>query len=203
MAQDQEFSAVDRALLDYLDDVGEYTDRLRAEASRALTRAVRQAADFGWSQRRIAAAIGRSQPEVARLLKATERPAVEYAVAMPTATTAAAPESEAAPEPEPESERATSTLTWLLRDKREEVVRIAAARGARNVRVFGSVARGEDDADSDIDLLVDYTEGTGLFEVSGLKVELEQALVRPVDVINARALMPRVARHALPEAVRL
>ncbi|GIG26543.1 nucleotidyltransferase family protein [Cellulomonas denverensis] len=224
MSED-ELTAVDRALLHYLDDVDEYADRLRAEASRALTRAVRQAADFGWSQRRIAAAIGRSQPEVARLLRATRTPVVEYAVAMPAEAGggdgAGSPEGPAQHEPQPASETApgaeaqpadaaptrpghgSSTLTWVLRDKREEIVRIAAANGASHVRVFGSVARGEDDEHSDIDFLVDYAEDTGLFDMAGLQVELEEALRRPVDVANARSLWPRIARKALPEAVPL
>ncbi|MEV7974345.1 nucleotidyltransferase family protein [Cellulomonas sp. NPDC089187] len=209
MAEDDALTGVDRALLDYLDDVGDYADRLRQEASRALTRAVRQAADFGWSQRRIAAAIGRSQPEVARLLRATQPPLVEYAITMPDHRTSATstpepdqPSDNAAPEPTP-TERKHSTLTWVLRDKRDEIVRIAAENGAHNVRVFGSVARGEDDADSDIDFLVDFDEGVGLFDRAGLMLALEQSLTRPVDVVSAGALMPRVARHALPEAVTL
>jgi uncharacterized protein len=211
-------SAVDGALLEYLDDVNDYVDRLREEASRALTRAVRQAADFGWSQRKIAAAVGRSQPEVARLLRAT-RPRVEYVFAMPesavpetarpesTVPETAVPETARAetaePATAPPAARVPSTLTWVLRDKREEIVRIAAANGASNVRVFGSVARGEDDAESDVDLLFDYGTEVGLFEVSDLKLQLETALGRPVDVANARSLMPRVARRALGEAVPL
>lgn len=223
---DDELTAVDRALLHYLDDVNEYADRLRAEASRALTRAVRQAADFGWSQRRIAAAIGRSQPEVARLLRATRTPAVEYAVAMPAAAGGGAgpgdsagegarPEPEAAPAPEPEQQtgsatppepgagRAPSTLTWVLRDKREEIVRIAAANGASHVRVFGSVARGEDDEDSDIDFLVDLRSEASLWDLGALTADLESALGRRVDVVEPQALWPRIARKALTEAVAL
>lgn len=193
---------VEGALFDYLQDVDDYVERLRSEANRALTRAVRQASSFGWSQRRIAAAVGRSQPEVARLLRATQPVPVlvDYALGDPHGTEVAA---EPVAEPVRERQRPSSTLTWVLRDKREDIVRIAEARGARNVRVFGSVARGEDDQDSDIDLLVDLDAGVGLFDISGLQLELEAELGRPVDVSNARALMPRVARHALPEAVAL
>lgn len=203
----EELSAVDAALLDYLDDVGDYVDRLRDEASRALTRAVRQAADRGWSQRRIAAAVGRSQPEVARLLRATQAPPVEYAFTMPTSTEVEqAPESQNA-EPEPAElepiERRSSTLTWVLRDKREEIVRIAASHGAHNVRVFGSVARGEDDADSDIDFLVDADAASSTYDPTRIIVELERMLDRAVDVVEADSLWPRVARKALPEAVPL
>lgn len=216
-----ELSAVDRALLEYLDDVNDYADRLREEASRALTRAVRQAADFGWSQRKIAAAVGRSQPEVARLLRAT-RPRVEYAFAKPETATpdAAGTEAVGTVEPEtvepetvepetvesgtaPAAARVPSTLTWVLRDKREEIVRIAAANGASNVRVFGSVARGEDDAESDVDLLVDVAPETSLWDLGSLTVDLERLLDRRVDVVEAAALWPRIARKAIPEAVAL
>lgn len=221
-----ELSAVDRALLEYLDDVNDYADRLREEASRALTRAVRQAADFGWSQRKIAAAVGRSQPEVARLLRAT-RPRVEYAFAMPETSKpetskpdAAGREAVRTVEPEtvepetvepetvesgtgPAAVRVPSTLTWVLRDKREEIVRIAAANGASNVRVFGSVARGEDDAESDVDLLVDVAPETSLWDLGSLTVDLERLLDRRVDVVEAAALWPRIARKAIPEAVAL
>lgn len=197
-----ELSAVDAALLDYLDDVGDYVERLRDEASRALTRAVRQAADRGWSQRRIAAAVGRSQPEVARLLRATRTPPVEYAFVMPTSN-----EVEPVPEPQNEdptpAERRSSTLTWVLRDKRDEIVAIAERHGAHNVRVFGSVARGEDDADSDIDFLVDADAGSSAYDPTRIIVELERMLERPVDLVEADSLWPRVARKALPEAVPL
>ncbi|WP_263118507.1 nucleotidyltransferase domain-containing protein [Cellulomonas sp. RIT-PI-Y] len=226
-------SAVDGALLEYLDDVNDYVDRLREEASRALTRAVRQAADFGWSQRKIAAAVGRSQPEVARLLRAT-RPRVEYAFAMPESAVpetarpetarpetarpetarpetavpeTARPESTvpetAEPATAPPAARVPSTLTWVLRDKREEIVRIAAANGASNVRVFGSVARGEDDVESDVDLLVDVAQETSLWDLGSLTVDLERLLDRRVDVVEAAALWPRIARKAIPEAVAL
>src|SRR6478752_3056709 len=62
-------TALEAAFAAYLGEAATRADRLRAEASRALVLAARQAADLGWSQRRIAAALGRSQPEVARLLR--------------------------------------------------------------------------------------------------------------------------------------
>ncbi|MBW0255684.1 nucleotidyltransferase family protein [Cellulomonas sp. PS-H5] len=70
-----------------------------------------------------------------------------------------------------------------------------------NVRVFGSVARGEDGPDSDVDLLVDLEPGVSLFDLGRAQVELEQILERPVDLVPARMLKPRVA--ATVQAVAL
>jgi uncharacterized protein len=72
-----------------------------------------------------------------------------------------------------------------------------------NVRVFGSVARGEDTEDSDIDLLVDLADDVSLVELIGLERELSELLGRPVDVVPARGLTPAVARRVLAEAVPL
>jgi predicted nucleotidyltransferase len=86
-----------------------------------------------------------------------------------------------------------SLLTLLLRDRRDEIVEPAARHGVRNVRVFGSVARGEDDLESDVDLLVDLDPGVGLFALGALQTELEEMLGRDVDVVVARALRESVA----------
>ena len=87
-------------------------------------------------------------------------------------------------------------LTLLLRDRRDEIVEAAARRGVRNVRVFGSVARGEETTESDVDLLVDLDPGVGLFAIGALEVELEEMLGRRVDVVIARALRESVAATA-------
>jgi len=68
------------------------------------------------------------------------------------------------------------TLQELRTTKRDEILLIAAKRGARNVRVFGSVARGDDDEQSDIDFLVDLEPDRSLFDLSGLLIDLEAAL---------------------------
>ncbi len=60
----------------------------------------------------------------------------------------------------------------LLREKREDILRIAREHGAHNVRIFGSVARGEDDEQSDIDLLVDLESGRSLLDLGGLLMDL-------------------------------
>ncbi len=95
------------------------------------------------------------------------------------------------------------TLEQLLREKREEILRIAAKYGARNVRVFGSFARGEADEKSDIDFLVEMEPGRSLFDVGGLQYELQQLLGRPVDVVTARGLKARIRDRVLREAVPL
>ena len=91
----------------------------------------------------------------------------------------------------------------LLRDKREEILRIAEKHGASNVRVFGSVARGEADERSDIDLLVQMEPGRSLLDHAALWLELEKLLGRGVDVVSEKGLRPRVREHVLRDARRL
>ncbi len=91
----------------------------------------------------------------------------------------------------------------LLAGKREEVLRIAAKYGARKVRVFGSVARGEADGQSDVDFLVEMEPGRSLLDLGGLQMELEALLGCSVDVVTERALKARVRERVLREAVPL
>ena len=91
----------------------------------------------------------------------------------------------------------------LLEEKREEVLRICAKYGARNVRVFGSVARGEAADTSDIDLLVELEPGRSLLDLGGLQYELERVLGHRVDVVTERGLKERVRFRVLKEAVPL
>jgi predicted nucleotidyltransferase len=95
------------------------------------------------------------------------------------------------------------TLQELRDRKRDEILRVAARRGARNVRVFGSVARGDNDEKSDVDFLVDMEPGRTLFDLSGLLLDLESLLHAPVDVVTERGLRPRVRERVLAEAVPL
>jgi hypothetical protein len=74
----------------------------------------------------------------------------------------------------------------LPEHKRQEVLRIASKYGARRVRVFGSVARGEADARSDVDFLVELETGRSLLDLGGLQFELEALLGQPVDVVTER-----------------
>ena len=91
----------------------------------------------------------------------------------------------------------------LLREKREDILRIASKRGASNVRVFGSVARGEADSKSDIDLLVDLEPGRSLFDLGGLLMDLQDLLGYKVDVVTERGLRERIRKRVLKEAVPL
>lgn len=198
--------ALEAAFAAYLGEAAARADRLRAEASRALVLAARQAADLGWSQRRIAAALGRSQPEVARLLRRGDAvpptvdlvpTTVEVLVGgVPRGGHGGAPPGEQAGGPVAET-----VLDRVLGRQRDAIVAAAAKHGMSNVRVFGSVARGEDGPESDVDLLVDLEPGVSLLDLARLEVELTDLLRRAVDVVPARMLKPRVARTV--EAIAL
>lgn len=95
------------------------------------------------------------------------------------------------------------SLNELLQEKREDILRIAAKRGAYNVRVFGSVARGEADSKSDIDILVDMEPGRSLFDLGGLLMDLQDLLGHNVDVVTERGLRERIRERVLQEAIAL
>ena len=90
-----------------------------------------------------------------------------------------------------------------IQEVREEIRRIAAAHGAGNVRVFGSTGRGERDAASDLDLLVDMAEGRSLFDLIALSNDLEESLGVEVDVVTEASLSPYIRDRVLGEAVPL
>ena len=94
-------------------------------------------------------------------------------------------------------------LREVLTRKRDEIAKIAAIHGARNVRVFGSVARGEADEKSDIDFLVEMEPGRSLLDLGGLLMDLQEVLGRDVDVVTERGLNPRIRDRVLREAVSL
>lgn len=154
-------------------------DELRAQAREAdelhersrtlLVNAVRSGAALGLTQREIAAAIDRSQPEVSRLLRF----------------------------------RGQSRLGRTLSKNRRKVLDMAIAHGATNIRVFGSVARGTDTSESDIDLLADVAPGTGLFGLARLERDLSEILGAEVDVVPANGLRNHLAQQVLSEAVPL
>jgi uncharacterized protein len=89
----------------------------------------------------------------------------------------------------------------LLGQKRQDILRIAGNYGARRVRIFGSVARGEADAQSDIDFLVELNPGRSLLDLGGLQFELEALLGRKVDVVTERGLKPRIRDRVMREAI--
>ena len=90
-----------------------------------------------------------------------------------------------------------------LRAQRAEILRLAAEHGARDIRVFGSLARGEADASSDIDFLVDMGTGRSLLDLGGLLEDLRELLKHPVDIVTERGLKARIRERVLREAVPL
>ena len=92
------------------------------------------------------------------------------------------------------------TTEQLVKSKREEILRVAAQHGAYNIRVFGSVARGEARDESDIDLLVDLEPGRSGLDQAGLILDLEELLERRVDVVTEAGLYWLLRRRILKEA---
>jgi predicted nucleotidyltransferase len=88
----------------------------------------------------------------------------------------------------------------VLHSKRQEIMQIAARHGAYNVRVFGSVARGEARPDSDVDFLVNLEANRSLLDLARLLRELQTLLNRPVDVVTEAGLRPRLRPQVLKEA---
>lgn len=88
----------------------------------------------------------------------------------------------------------------LLQQKREEIFRISALHGARNIRLFGSVVRGESGPDSDIDFLVDLEKGRSLLDLGGLLMDLQQLIGRRVDVVTEKGLHWYIRDRILKEA---
>lgn len=157
-------SLVEQMLADALE-----AERLRTEARAKLVGAIRRGAAAGMSQREIARAVNRSQPEVARLLRFA-----------------------------PASDRGS-----VLAKRRREVIDLAGKHGFHNVRVFGSVARGEDHSDSDIDLLATFPQGASLFDIGALEIELASLLGERVDLVPDDSLRPHSRDQILAEAVPL
>ena len=92
------------------------------------------------------------------------------------------------------------TAMELLKEKRDEILRIAERHGARNIRVFGSIVRGEVTESSDIDFLVDVSDQTSPWFPAGLVDELQRLLGRPVDVLTENAIHRLLRRRILKEA---
>lgn len=91
----------------------------------------------------------------------------------------------------------------MIREHRSEILERAANRGARNVRVFGSTARGEAGPASDVDLLVEMAPGRSLLDFVGLWQELEDLLGRRVDLVSEGAISPYLRERILSEAIAL
>lgn len=95
------------------------------------------------------------------------------------------------------------TIEELLKNKREEILALAAKHGAYDVRVFGSAARGEVGPESDIDILVNMEPGRSLFDLGGLLMDLQDLLGVEVDVVTEKGLRARIRDHVLSEAIAI
>lgn len=157
------------ATVDELRRQSREADDLHERSRRMLVDAARAGARADLSQREIASAIGRSQPEVSRLLRF----------------------------------HGTTELGRRLTRNRAQVIQLARAHGAENLRVFGSVGRSADTPESDIDLLADLRAGTSLFDIARIERELGDLLGVPVDLVPADSLRGHLADEVLREAVPL
>ena len=91
----------------------------------------------------------------------------------------------------------------LLRAKRSQILQIASRYGVKHLRVFGSVARGTDDQQSDIDFLVELAPDRSLLDLGGFLYEVRSLLGTEVDVVTEKGLRPRIRERVLAEAVDL
>jgi len=165
------------AVLDAVASERDHLDDLRAREQRSaesFAAAIIAAALAGASQRSIAERAKVSQPYVSKLL------ATRDARFQPR-----------------------SRLGRILATHRDDVLAAAERRGASDVRVFGSVARGDDGPGSDVDLLVDIAAGTGLFAIAVLESEMADLLGVPVDLHVGRLLKPAVLTRAARDVVPL
>jgi uncharacterized protein len=152
-----------------LTEIARESDAAVRHARDALVRAVREAAAAGMTQAQIAEQIGRSQPEVSRLLRF----------------------------------HGTTPLARRLRAARPEILRLVHDAGGEKVRVFGSVARGDDDEGSDVDLLFVMRRPLSLMELGRLEDDVSAAVGVPVDLAPESSLRPALRDRALAEAVPL
>ena len=95
------------------------------------------------------------------------------------------------------------TITELLQEKRDDVLKVAQRHGVTSIRVFGSVARGEDSSNSDVDLLVTTGPKVSAWFPAGFILDLEQLLGRRIDVVTEPGLNPLLRDQVLTEAVAL
>ena len=88
----------------------------------------------------------------------------------------------------------------IIQDRKEQILALAAKYGASNVRIFGSVANGTADENSDIDFLVDLEKGRSLFDLGGLLMDLQELFNRKVDVVTENGLHWYIKERIISEA---
>ncbi|MFQ5979407.1 MAG: nucleotidyltransferase family protein [Candidatus Heimdallarchaeota archaeon] len=94
-------------------------------------------------------------------------------------------------------------LNEKLKNKRLDIHKIAEKYGAKNIRIFGSIARGEAESTSDIDILVDLEKGRSLLDLGGFQMALQHLMGRRVDVITEKGLRSRIREQVIKDAVPL
>lgn len=180
--------------------IGKTRYALRMESTGELLREARRRA--GLSQSELAARAGVTQSVVSEYEADKRQPAVPTLARLVAATghelTLGLERRDPAVRGLPDT-----PLGRRLRQHRKALLEAVRDAGASNLRVFGSVARGEDGPDSDVDLLVDLPEQTSLFAVLALEGTLERILKVNVDLAPVSSLKPRVRDEALADAVAL
>ncbi len=83
----------------------------------------------------------------------------------------------------------------MSQDINDKIVNYLKRFNPRRIGIFGSYARNEDTPQSDIDLLVDFSEQVTLFDLGGMKVELSEMLKRPIDIVTERGINTRIKEH--------
>jgi hypothetical protein len=91
-------------------------------------------------------------------------------------------------------------IEQILKQKREDILKIASRYGAKKIRIFGSAVRGEDRPDSDVDFLVDLEEGRSLMDLGGLLMDLQKLIGRNVDIVTEKGLHWYIKDQILREA---
>ena len=96
-----------------------------------------------------------------------------------------------------------SKIIQRIQIKRSAILHLAQTYGAPNLRIFGSVARGEDTSTSDLDLLIDFEPNRSLFDLGGLAMDLQDLLGCPVDIVTEKGLKQRIRTRVMQEAINL
>ncbi len=97
----------------------------------------------------------------------------------------------------------TNLKSSFIRTYRKRIVNLARSHGARSVSVFGSLARGEEDAESDIDLLIELDPDRSLLDIVAMKLDIEDLTGRKVDIVTRKGVSPYLAEKIFEEAVPL
>ncbi|GAA0618792.1 hypothetical protein GCM10009547_21450 [Sporichthya brevicatena] len=169
-------------------------------SSAELVRRARTAARL--SQTELAARAGVAQPVISAYEAGRREPSLPMLTKLVEAT-GHRMRIQLLPVPADQLGLPNTRLGRLLRRHRRAIFEIATRRKAHNLRVFGSVARGDEHAESDVDLLVDLERGVGLVGLAGLTRELTELLGVPVDVIPADTLKARIREEVFREAIPL